>query len=171
METVLRGLVVYFFLLVVMRLSGRRSIAKITPFDFVLLLIIAETTQQALLGDDFSVTNAVVLILTLFITDIALSYVKQWSPGVATLIDGTPTVLISRGKPDGRALERSRVSLEDVLEAAREQHGIERLDRIKFAVLEVGGNISITPAETGSPEQPKPKRRSGKSSPKARTSS
>lgn len=147
METVFRGIAVYFILLIVLRLSGRRSLAKITPFDFVLLLIIAETTQQALLGDDFSITNAVVLILTLFIVDIALSYVKEWSPTIATLIDGTPTVLVGPGGPDQRALQRSRVALEDVLESARQQHGIERLDQIKFAVLEMGGNISITQAE------------------------
>jgi uncharacterized membrane protein YcaP (DUF421 family) len=173
METVFRGLVVYFILLIVMRLSGRRSLAKMTPFDFVLLLIIAETTQQALLGDDFSITNAVVLILTLFITDIALSYLKQWSPAVATLIDGTPTVLIGRGKPDQRALQRARVSLEDVLESARQQHGIERLEQIKFAVLEVSGNISIIQGEpeVEIKEEPKPKARPRKKATRTRAAS
>ncbi|WEX09579.1 YetF domain-containing protein [Chelativorans sp. AA-79] len=145
MDSVTRGIVVYLFLLVVVRFSGRRTLAEITAFDFVLLLIIAETTQQALLGDDFSLVNAAILVLTLFVTDIALSYLKQWSPRTATLIDGTPTVLISLGKADNEALTRARVSLDDVLEAAREQHGLERLDQIKFAVLEIGGNISIIP--------------------------
>lgn len=147
MESVLRGVAVYLVLLLVIRLSGRRSLAQITPFDFVLLLIIAETTQQALLGDDFSITNSVILILTLFVCDIVFSYLKQWSPRAATLIDGTPTVLISRGRPDEAALRRARVSLDDVLEAARQQHGLKRLDQIDFAVLEVGGNLSIIPAE------------------------
>ena len=77
MDSVLRGVVVYLFLLVIVRLSGRRTLAQITAFDFVLLLIVAETTQQALLGDDFSLSNAVVLILTLFTVDIAFSYVKR----------------------------------------------------------------------------------------------
>lgn len=156
METVFRGVAVYLILLIVLRLSGRRTLASITPFDFVLLLIIAETTQQALLGDDFSITNAAVLILTLFIMDIALSYVKEWFPTIATLIEGTPTVLIGPGGPDHRALQRSRVSLEDVLEAARQQHGIERLDQIKFAVLEVGGNISIIQEEPVKDTPPMP---------------
>lgn len=145
MDSVIRGIVIYLFLLVIIRLSGRRTLAQITAFDFVLLLIIAETTQQALLGDDFSLINAFVLILTLFLADIVLSYIKRWSHHAETLIDGTPTVLISRGKPDEEALRRSRVNLDDVLEAARTQHGLERLDQIKFAVLEIGGNVSIIP--------------------------
>jgi uncharacterized membrane protein YcaP (DUF421 family) len=146
METVFRALAVYFVLLIVVRLSGRRSIGEITPFDFVLLLIVAETTQQALLGDDFSITNAAVLIVTLFTADVALSYMKQWSPTVAVWLDGTPTVLISRGEPDPRALQRARVSIDDVLQAARQQHGIERLEEVRFAVLEAGGKISVTRA-------------------------
>jgi uncharacterized membrane protein YcaP (DUF421 family) len=147
MESVIRGLAVYFVLLVVTRLTGRRSLAQVTPFDFVLLLIIAETTQQALLGDDFSITNSVILILTLFLTDVLLSYVKRSSLTAATLLDGRPTVLVSCGQIDAEALRRSRVDLEDVMEAARQQHGLERLDQVKFAVLEVGGNLSIVPAE------------------------
>jgi len=145
METVIRGIVVYLFLLVIMRLSGRRTLAQITAFDFVLLLIVAETTQQALLGDDYSLINAFVLILTLFVADIFLSYVKERLPRAALLMDGTPTVLISLGQPDEKAMRGARVDLSDILESARTQHGLERLDQIKFAVLEVGGNISIVP--------------------------
>jgi uncharacterized membrane protein YcaP (DUF421 family) len=147
MESVFRGVAVYLVLLLVTRLSGRRSMAQVTPFDFVLLLIIAETTQQALLGDDFSVTNSFILIVTLFITDVLLSYVKQWSPRAEAILDGTPTVLISQGRPDKEALRRARVSLADVMEAARQQHGLQRLDQVGFAVLEIGGNLSIVPAE------------------------
>lgn len=145
MDSVLRGAAVYFILLIVLRLSGRRTTAQMTPFDLVLLLIVAETTQQALLGDDFSITNAAVLIVTLFTIDIVLAHVKQWLPKVGLLIDGTPTVLVCDGKPDARALARSRVSLEDILAAAREQQGLERLDQIKFAILEAGSGISVIP--------------------------
>lgn len=147
MDAVLRGVTVYFTLLLVMRLSGRRTLMQATPFDFVLLLIIAETTQQALLGDDFSITNAVVLIVTLFLTDILLSYLKQWAPAAAAVLDGTPIVLISRGEPDVEALSRSRVSLDDVMETARQQHGLRQLGDIDFAVLEIGGKLSIIPKE------------------------
>jgi len=145
METVLRGVAIYVTVLAIMRLSGRRTLAQMTPFDFVLLLIVAETTQQALLGDDFSISNAVLLIVTLFTIDIGLSYIKRWYPRTALVMDGAPTVLIRDGRPDERALERTRVSLDDILEAARHQQGLERLEQIKFAVLEVGSGISIIP--------------------------
>jgi uncharacterized membrane protein YcaP (DUF421 family) len=147
MESVLRGLSVYLVLMVILRLSGRRSLAQMTPFDFVLLLIIAETTQQALLGDDFSVVNSVILILTLCSADILLSYVKQYAPLLGRLIDGAPTVLISDGRLDARAQRGARVNLDDILLAARQQEGLERLDQIKSAVLEIGGNISIIPKD------------------------
>ncbi|YCI05780.1 DUF421 domain-containing protein [Ensifer sp. D2-11] len=145
MDSVVRGITIYFILLAALRLSGRRTVAQMTTFDFVLLLIIAETTQQALLGDDFSIVNATLLILTLFGVDIVLSYLKQWSPKIALFLDGTATVLIANGKVDERALRRARVNIEDILVAAREQQGLARLDQIKFAVLEADGGISIIP--------------------------
>ncbi|KIX18074.1 DUF421 domain-containing protein [Paracoccus sp. 228] len=145
MDSVVRGVAVYAVLLLVTRLSGRRTLAQVTPFDFVLLLIIAETTQQALLGDDFSIMNAFILIVTLFSVDISLAYVKGRSHKLSLWLDGAPTVLISRGKIDGEAMRRARISVEDVLEAARQQQGLKTLDQIDFAVLEVSGGISIIP--------------------------
>ncbi|NGM46054.1 DUF421 domain-containing protein [Rhodobacter sp. SGA-6-6] len=147
MDTVTRGVAIYAILLLITRLSGRRTLAQATPFDFVLLLIIAETTQQALLGDDFSLTNAVVLIVTLFAVDIALSFVKRWSSRIALWLDGTPTVLISGGKIDAEAMRRARVSLEEVLETARHQHGLKSLAQVDAAVLETGGHISVIPKD------------------------
>lgn len=147
METVIRGAAIYFILLIALRLSGRRTVAQMTPFDLVLLLIIAETTQQALLGDDFSMINAALLIIVLFSLDIGLSFIKQWAPRIARVIDGTPTVLISDGKPDLRAFARARVSLEDVLTTARVEQGLEQLTQIKSAVLEADGAVSIIPKD------------------------
>lgn len=145
MESVLRGVGVYLVLMIVLRFSGRRTLAEATPFDFVLLLIVAETTQQALLGDDFSVTNAVILIVTLFSTDIALSFMKGRFRRLALFMDGVPTVLISNGEPDWEAMRKSRVDLDDILAAARVSQGLSRLDQIRFAVLETSGGISIIP--------------------------
>lgn len=148
METVLRGAAVYAVLLVIIRLSGRRTLAQMTAFDLVLILIVAETTQQALLGDDFSITNAVVLIVTLFALDIGLSYVKERWPTAEKVLDGRPTVLVVDGQPVERALRKARVAIEDVLEAARTQQGLQRLDQVRYAVLEIGGGISIVPKES-----------------------
>lgn len=151
MDSVLRGLAVYLVLLLVTRTAGRRTLAQVTVFDFVLLLIIAETTDQALLGDDFSVVNAAIVIITLAVTDVALSYAKSWSPKLGAALDGVPTVLISQGKVNEKALRRARVDLNDVLESAREKQGLKRLDQIDCAVLEVGGAISVIPKAEKTP--------------------
>ncbi|MFC7376964.1 DUF421 domain-containing protein [Brevundimonas sp. GCM10030266] len=145
MEAVIRGAAIYAVLLIIIRLSGRRTLAQMTPFDLVLLLIVAETTQQALLGDDFSLVNSVVLILTLFAIDIGLSFVKQRFGTLEKWLDGQPTLLLSHGEPDARTLSRARLSTDDILEAARSRQGLERLDQIRFAVLETTGEISIIP--------------------------
>ena len=156
MDTVLRALAVYLALLIVTRAAGRRTLGQVTVFDFVLLLIIAETTDQALLGDDFSVLNSIIVIVTLVLADVALSYAKRASPRLGAVIDGTPTVLISAGRLDGKALARARVDVEDILASARELHGLRRLDQIDCAVLEVGGTISIIPKATPSDEKAPP---------------
>ena len=149
MDAILRAAAIYIFLLAIMRLTGKRSLAQITPFDLVLLLIISEATQQGLLGEDFSVTNAFLVILTLAMIDIGLSLLKQRSSRIDIWLDGKPLILVENGKPIQEHLARSRVDLSDVLEAARELQGIARLDEIRYAVLERKGNISIIPAAAG----------------------
>jgi uncharacterized membrane protein YcaP (DUF421 family) len=145
MESVLRGAAVYVFLLIVFRVTGKRSLDQVTTFDFVLLLIISETTQQALLGEDFSITGACLLILTLFVMDQGLTWLKSRSRLVQKLAEGLPVVLLQDGKPFQERLRQSQVDEQDILAAARELQGLERLDQIKFAVLERHGGITIIP--------------------------
>ncbi len=145
MDLVIRGIAVYLFLLLVFRVSGKRSLRNATTFDFVLLLIVAETTQQALVGDDDSVTAAFLLIIVLVGTDVLLSLVKRWSPRVDRLIEGQPLVILRNGVPLRGRMHIERVDEQDILTAARESHGLERLEQIKRAVLERNGGISIVP--------------------------
>ena len=145
MESVLRPTFVYLFVLVLLRLTGRRTLAQITTFDFVLLLIIAETTQQALVGEDASVTGAFLLIVVLVGTDILLSLVKRWLPRVDRLLEGQPLVILRDGVPLRSRMHMERVDEEDILSAAREAQGIDRLEDIERAVLERNGGISIVP--------------------------
>jgi uncharacterized membrane protein YcaP (DUF421 family) len=149
MDAVLRGVAIYVFLMLVFRLAGRRTLSQMTSFDFVLLLIIGESTQQALLGEDFSLTNAFVVILTLVGIDVLLSLWKQWAPGVERMLDGMPTIIVENGRPLKDRMAWARVDESDVLTAARERQGLERMDQIKYAVLEVSGGISIIPKEEG----------------------
>jgi uncharacterized membrane protein YcaP (DUF421 family) len=147
MDAVLRGFSVYVLLLIVFRISGRRSLGQVSTFDFVLLLIIAETTQQALLGDDFSVTNSFLLIVTIVMLDVLLSLLKQRSPKLDRLLEGLPLVIVENGKPLLDRMWRARVDQEDVMAAARELQGLERIEQIKYAVLERNGTITIVAAE------------------------
>ena len=145
MDTVLRAAAVYFVLLLLFRITGNRSLAQITVFDFVLLLIISESAQQGITANDYSVINAVILISTLAGIDILLSLLKQRSPKVDRVVDGLPLILVRQGELLHERLRKVRVDEEDILEAARELQGLERFEQIKYAVLERSGEISIIP--------------------------
>jgi uncharacterized membrane protein YcaP (DUF421 family) len=147
MDAVLRAAAVYVVLLLVFRIAGRRTLAEMTPFDLVLVFIIGEATQQALLGQDFSITNAVLVIVTLLFLDIIMSLAKDRSRTFEKLIDGVPTIIVADGQPLTERMRKARVDEQDVMEAARRLHGLERLDQIKYAVLEVSGGISVIPRE------------------------
>jgi uncharacterized membrane protein YcaP (DUF421 family) len=147
MDAVLRGLAIYFFLLIIFRISGKRSLGQTTTFDFVLILIIAETTQQALLRDDYSMTNAILMIITLVALDIALSLLKQRSERLDRLLEGSPLIIVADGRPLKECMQKARVDEQDVLSAARQLQGLERLDQIKYAVLERNGDITVVPKQ------------------------
>jgi uncharacterized membrane protein YcaP (DUF421 family) len=147
MDAILRATAIYFFLLVMFRLAGRRALSEVTTFDLVLLLIIGESTQQGLLGDDFSITNAFLVIATLIGIDLLLGTVKRRSGFAARLTEGLPLVVVRKGKLLEERMRRARVSLDDVLLSARATQGIQSLDEIEIAVLEANGDISIIPAK------------------------
>lgn len=145
MNAIVRALAMYLFLLVVFRISGKRTLAEITTFDLLLLLILSETTQQAMVGEDHSMTNAFLLILTWIAVDIGLSFVKQRCRWTEKWLEGTPVVLVENGQPVREWMDRLRVDEDDILTAARKLHGLERMEQIKYAVLERNGGISVIP--------------------------
>jgi uncharacterized membrane protein YcaP (DUF421 family) len=147
MEAIVRSVAIYLFLMVLFRIAGKRSISQITTFDFVLLLIIGEATQQALLGDDFSITNAFLVIIALVGLDVGMSLLKGRSERLEKLVDGVPLVIVADGKVLKDRMDKARVDEDDVLTAARELQGLEGMEQIKYAVLERSGGISIIPAQ------------------------
>jgi uncharacterized membrane protein YcaP (DUF421 family) len=149
MDSVIRAAAVYFLLLVVFRLAGNRSIGQITAFDFVLLLIISEAIQQAMITNDYSITNAFLLVVTLVGLDIMMSLWKQRSERVEKILDGLPVLLIENGKKHSKTMKKERVDESDILAAARELHGLERIDQIKHAVVEATGGITVIPKNRG----------------------
>jgi len=145
MDTVLRALSVYAMLLIIFRISGKRSLAQVTTFDLVLTLIISEAIQQALVIDDNSLTNALILVVTLVTVDIGLSLAKQRWNRFEKIVEGTPVILLEDGRLHEQRMRYERVGSEEILGAARASHGLERLDQIKYAVVEQNGRITIVP--------------------------
>jgi uncharacterized membrane protein YcaP (DUF421 family) len=149
MGSVLRAIVVYIVLFLIFRIAGRRTLSQITTFDFVLLLIVSEATQNAMIGDDYSITNAMLVITTLVGLDIGLSLWKRRFPSLDKFLDGVPLIIVEEGKPLQDRMAKARVDESDILTAARELQGLERMEQIKYAVLERSGGISIIPKSQG----------------------
>ena len=147
MDAVLRAAAIYIALLIIFRISGRRTLSEITTFDLILVLIVGEATQQAMLGQDHSFTNALLVIMTLVFLDILISYAKMRSEKLQKVLEGVPTIIVENGCPLHDRMSMARVDEEDVMEAARRLRGIERLDQIRYAVLEVNGGITVIPFE------------------------
>jgi uncharacterized membrane protein YcaP (DUF421 family) len=150
MDSVVRALLVYVMLLVLFRVAGKRTLAHTTTFDLVLVLIISEAISNALVGADYSFTNAALIVITLILADIGLSLLKRHAPRLEALIDGLPLLLVRDGRPQGAHMAWERVDVEDILAAARERQGISRLEDIDRAVLERSGEISVVPRAAGS---------------------
>ncbi|MEX2147965.1 MAG: YetF domain-containing protein [Candidatus Rokuibacteriota bacterium] len=147
MESVVRAACIYGILLVLFRITGNRSLGQISTFDFVLLLIISEAIQNGMVGNSYSLTNAFVVVITLVIIDVGLSLIKQRSRTVDKWLEGTPIVIVDRGRPLRDRMDRARVAEDDVLTAARLLHGLERMEDVKYAVVERSGEISIIPRD------------------------
>lgn len=145
MDEVIRAIAVYVVLLLIFRLSGKRSLAETTTFDFVLLLIFSEALQSALVDEDSSLTAAVVVILTLVVLNVGMSLLKERSSRFELLMEGAPIKLIERGELLYDRMQRARIDEGDILAAARQSQGIDQMDQIESAVLERSGGISIIP--------------------------
>lgn len=135
----------YLFILLLLRIMGKRSLSEATTFDFVLLLIVSEVTEQALVGRDYSLTGAFISITTLMGTDLVFSLLKENFEGFAHVTEGLPLVIVNEGKLLEKRMKKSKVSEDDILEAARSSFGLEKMSEIKYAILEKGGDITIIP--------------------------
>ncbi|HEU4686103.1 MAG TPA: YetF domain-containing protein [Nitrospira sp.] len=144
MDAILRALAVYILLMVMFRIAGRRTMMQLTSFDLVLLLIVSEATQNAMIGNDYSVTNGLLVIVTLIGLDIGFSHLKHRSPFFERWLDGVPMVIVDNGRPLFELMNQARVDEDDIMTSARSS-GLERMEQIKYAVLESSGGISIIP--------------------------
>jgi uncharacterized membrane protein YcaP (DUF421 family) len=141
-DIVLRGIVVFAFLYVLMRMIGRRELSSLEPFDLILLIVLGDAVQQGLTQDDYSLTGAFLAIGTIAILQLAVSYANFRFPKLRPVLDGEPIVVVQDGKPIERNMRRERVTIEDLAAAARQQN-IAKLEDVQWAVMETSGAISF----------------------------
>ena len=144
--TIFRAVFGYFFLIFIVRIGGRRPGKQLTPFEFLLIFYLGGLTLTSIIGAESSLTNAVCQILTIALCHYALSLIRQRSPRIARILDGTPLMLLEGNTWRAQTLKRSGIADDDVMAMARDK-GLKSLDEIGTATLERNGEISIIPKE------------------------
>lgn len=146
MGAVFRGIFGYGWLVFMVRLVGRRPGKQMTPFDFVLVFFMGGVSLTPMVGQDRSFVNAIVIITSIAATHFLIAWLKNRYPAFGRIVDGTPLVLLEKGRWHDETMRKSRIQQEDVMAMARD-NGLERLDQIDYAILERNGEIAIVPAE------------------------
>ena len=145
MDSIVRGAATYLFVWLIFRISGKRSLSEATTFDAVLILIISEATQAALLDNNNSMTNSALLIATMLGIDVLLSHIKHRFHRVERVMDGMPLVIYDRQGLNQQVMDKERVDREEIIAAARRLQGLANLDEIEYAILEPTGDVTIVP--------------------------
>jgi uncharacterized membrane protein YcaP (DUF421 family) len=141
-EFVIRAAIVYVFLLVILRLTGKRQVGQLAPFDLVLLLILSNAVQNSMNGGDNSITGGIILTLTLVTLHWIVATLTYRNKTLESLIEGRPVLLIHNGHVDKRAVRRVHMTTHE-LEAALRAEGCTCPSDVRFAVLENSGRISV----------------------------
>jgi uncharacterized membrane protein YcaP (DUF421 family) len=152
---VVRTFLVYLVILVGLRLSGKREIGQMTVFDLVVLLLIANAVQNAMVGQDTSLVGGVLAALVLLLVNAAVARLRLRWPRLRRLVEGTPTLLVLHGEVIPEHLRREGIDQESLLEALRE-HGLAEISAVEMAVLEIDGSISVVPVGEATTHVKKP---------------
>lgn len=148
-DIVLRTAAVYAVILLGLRLAGKREMGQMTVFDLVVLLLIANAVQNAMVGPDTSLLGGVLAAVVLLVFDVVLARLRLRWPQLRRIVEGSPTVLILHGNVLADHLRREGVD-QETLEAALREHGVTNIADVEMAVLEIDGSVSVVPtnAET-----------------------
>ena len=142
LQIVLRTTVIYLLVLIGVRLSGKREVGQMTPFDLTLLLLLSNSVQNAMTGPDTSLAGGAVAATTLLLLNYLIANLSGWNRRFRKLIQGEPSLLVHDGQVIQSHMARERVSMDELHRAMRE-HGINSCDQIALSVLEVDGSISF----------------------------
>jgi uncharacterized membrane protein YcaP (DUF421 family) len=145
-EKLLRTAVVYVFLLVGLRLAGKRELGQLNPFDFVVLLLLSNTVQNAIIGEDNSLLGGIIGATTLLVLNWFVVRFLYTHPAVTRLLAGDPELLIQNGKIRPHVLKREMITPEELAAAARKQ-GIDELHKVDTCRLELGGALTFVAKE------------------------
>jgi uncharacterized membrane protein YcaP (DUF421 family) len=141
-DLVIRTVVIVLIVFVLTRVVGRRELSTMEPFDVILLVVVGDLVQQGITQNDDSVTGTTVVLATVGLVTVGLSYLSFRVARLRPLLEGEPIVLVSDGEAIERNMRRERITIDDVLAEARSQQ-IGSLDDVRFAVLETSGKISF----------------------------
>lgn len=144
MDLVIRAVVVFFFIFLVTRIVGRRQLGELEPFDLILLVVLGDLVQQGITQSDESVTGTLIVISTIALLSVLVSWAAFRSKALRVLSEGEPIVLVSDGQPIERNMRRERITLADIQEEAR-QAQIASVADLQWAILENDGQISCIP--------------------------
>jgi len=142
LEKILRPVIVYAFLVISLRLSGKRELVQLNPFDLVVLLTLSNTVQNAIIGEDNSVTGGIIGAASLLLTNYLVVRFLYDHRKLERFIEGDADVLIDNGRLQDRALKHELITLPQ-LEAAARKQGFETLDEVQRCVLEPGGTLTF----------------------------
>jgi uncharacterized membrane protein YcaP (DUF421 family) len=143
LEKIIRPIIVYIALIVGLRLAGKRELAQLNPFDLVVLLTLSNTVQNAIIGNDSSVTGGLIGAATLLAVNYLVVRLVYRNDKIETLVEGGEDVLIDQGQINKKLLDSDVISLSELTIAAHRQ-GFNALDEVERAVLEPGGSISFS---------------------------
>jgi uncharacterized membrane protein YcaP (DUF421 family) len=152
LEKLLRPIIVYLVLVVLLRLFGKRELAQLNPFDLVVLLSLSNTVQNAIIGDDNSISGGVIGAVGLLAINWLVVRTLYNSPRLTRMIEGSSTQLVSGGQIDVRALKRESLTEEELMEVIHRQ-GFERLAQVGSCVLEPNGSFYVEPIEPSSADK------------------
>jgi uncharacterized membrane protein YcaP (DUF421 family) len=147
-EKAVRAILVYAFLLVALRLFGRRELSQLTAFDLIVLLTLSNILQNAMIGNDNSLFGGLIGAVVLLSVNAAIAYLAFRSRKFERLVDGSPQVLIHEGRVDRRAMRTALLTDQDLF-AAIHSHGLERIEDVHLAIAEPNGTISVIPRDGG----------------------
>jgi Predicted membrane protein len=135
-------LVIYLFIVIAIRLFGKKELAQLSVVDMVFILLISNAVQNAMVGPDSTLVGGLVAASTLFITNYVFKYLQYHFPKFGKVVEGDATMLVYKGEILDSHMKKAKITYEELMEAVRE-HGVATVKEVDLAILEIDGNISV----------------------------